>query len=98
MLRQIVLKDERDLQIIMDNSFIKSVFQKLASKVDKLEKTTEDVQDELNAKRQARDEWFKWHFDWKNAWVTESKEMTEEEKEKKKVETSVTSRYKALDI
>lgn len=84
-----------------DNSLIGSMFGKLKSKVEKLESLCESIPDDIETKRAHRELWYSWHSLWKKAWISkesEKNELTPEEIEKLKQETSVTRRYNALDI
>jgi hypothetical protein len=82
----------------MDDSPIKTIFHRVKTRVEKLESLTSTLGSEIENKRQVRDEWYNWHNLWKKAWFSDSKELSKEEKTKLQNETSVTTRYQALDI
>ncbi|MCB1177736.1 MAG: hypothetical protein KDK36_09175 [Leptospiraceae bacterium] len=80
------------------SSSIGAVFNRLKSKVDKLEKLCLDIPEEIESQKASREHWYSWHKLWKKAWIQKSNDLTEEEKNKLKEETSVTTRYQALDL
>ncbi|MDX1959099.1 MAG: hypothetical protein SFU98_11040 [Leptospiraceae bacterium] len=82
----------------MDTSSFKTIMLRISSKVEKLESVTNSISSEMQKKKSDRDEWYNWHKLWKKAWFSNSKELSQEETEKLKEETSATTRYKAIDI
>lgn len=81
-----------------DSSSFRVVLNRLKSKVEKLEELCLDVPEEIESKKADRNHWYSWHNLWKKAWLHKSSDLTDEEKAKLKEETSVTTRYKALDL
>ncbi len=81
------------------NSLIGAMLHKLKTKVEKLESLCESIPEDIQSKRASREVWYSWHNLWKKAWIHETKaELSLEEREKLREETSATKRYKALDI
>jgi hypothetical protein len=84
-----------------DNTLFGVMIGKLKSKVEKLENLCESIPEDIETKRANRELWYSWHNLWKKAWISkkdEKPDLTPEEIEKLKEETSVTKRYTALDI
>lgn len=80
-----------------DTSFFQAVLDRIKGKVEKLESLCEDIPAKLESKRANREHWYSWHNLWKKAWISnEETELSQEELEKLKDETSVTRRYKAI--
>lgn len=83
----------------MDTGFFQAVLERIRGKVEKLESLCEEIPNRLESRRANRENWYSWHNLWKKAWISDTKtEMSSEELEKLKEETSATRRYKALDI
>lgn len=83
----------------MDTSFFQAVLDRIRGKVEKLESLCDDLSSKLESKRATRENWYSWHNLWKKAWISHAEtELTPEELEKLREETSATRRYKALDI
>jgi hypothetical protein len=76
---------------------IMSLLQRIKTRLEKLDDVFLTLPKQMEIKRKERSEWQDWHAEWKNAWVTPPPELTETEKEKLRLQTSVTNRYKSLD-
>jgi dihydrofolate reductase len=97
--KELIYGSGRTIKEYMDHSSsLKAIFTRLKSKVEKLEELCKDVPSEMDSKKADREHWYSWHNLWKKAWLHKSTDLTEEEKVKLKEETSVTTRYKALDL
>lgn len=75
-----------------------SLIERITTKAEKLENLCNIIPQELDSKRHERTEWNSWHSAWKKAWMEPSEPyLSEEEREARRIATSITTRYRAVD-
>jgi hypothetical protein len=75
-----------------------SLLDRITNKADKLEEICETLPLEIESKKVKRVEWNEWHQEWKKAWIhNSSSDLSEEEIQRLREQTSITTKYKAID-
>jgi|Laugresubdmm15sn_1035100.scaffolds.fasta_scaffold145382_1 hypothetical protein len=71
----------------MDRTPIKSIFQRVQVRAEKIDFLCRTLPEDLRERRENRDSWHRWNTIWKKAWL--GNDLDEEEKKKLREETSV---------
>ncbi|HMV43449.1 MAG TPA: hypothetical protein PK079_04220 [Leptospiraceae bacterium] len=75
-----------------------SLIERITTKAEKLDQLCNIIPQELDYKRHERSKWNSWHSEWKKAWIDSSESyLSDEEREAKRLETSITTRYRTVD-
>ena len=83
-----------------NSSDIESVYKRLKSYLEKLERLIAEIVEELESNRKERSDWFEWHEDWKNAWLGNEGNVlfSDNSAENRRFITSVKRRNSLLDL
>lgn len=74
----------------MNSLPIKSTFQRVLSKTEKIDLLYRTVPEDIRERREIRDSWYRWHSVWKKAWL--ETDLPEEEKKTLRETSSVKNR------
>jgi hypothetical protein len=75
-----------------------SLIERITAKAERLEHLCNIIPKELDSKRDERSKWNSWHSEWKKAWIDSSDPfLTEAEREERRIATSITTRFRAVD-
>ncbi len=75
-----------------------SLIERITTKIEKLDHLCHVIPEELMHKRDERSKWNTWHSEWKKAWIDDSDNfLTDAEREERRIATSITTRYRAID-
>jgi hypothetical protein len=75
-----------------------SLIERITAKVERLDHLCNIIPKELDSKRDERSKWNSWHSEWKKAWIDNSDPfLTEAEREERRIATSITTRFRAVD-
>ena len=75
-----------------------SLIERVTRKAEKLDELCDTIPLEIEQNKEKRDEWNLWHNEWKKAWIeTEDSKLTKDEIEQKRIDTSITTKYRSLN-
>jgi hypothetical protein len=79
-------------------NFFMSLIERVTKKAEILEELCDTIPQDIEYKKEKREEWNLWHTEWKKAWIERSKsDLSDTEINVKRLETSITTKYKAIE-
>ncbi len=74
-----------------------SLIERVTRKADVLEELCETIPLEIETNKEKRENWLNWHEEWKKAWIEVDESIPKNELQQRRLLTSITTKYQAID-